>query len=98
MSGVRAPLHPPFRPTLLYHSAMPAGHIHPTAIVEEGARLGTGCIVHAYAFISRYCELGEGVVVHPFAVVGGDPQDLSFKADTPSGARIGARTVIREHV
>jgi UDP-N-acetylglucosamine acyltransferase len=36
--------------------------------------------------------------VHPFAVVGGDPQDLSFDPATGSGVRIGARTVIREHV
>src|SRR5580658_8667637 len=77
---------------------MPSGHIHPTAIVEPGATIGSGCIIHAYAFIGRYCELGEAVVVHPFAVLSGDPQDLSFKADTPSGVRIGARTVIREHV
>jgi acyl-[acyl carrier protein]--UDP-N-acetylglucosamine O-acyltransferase len=31
-------------------------------------------------------------------VIGGDPQDLSFNANTPSSVRIGARTVIREHV
>jgi UDP-N-acetylglucosamine acyltransferase len=72
--------------------------VHPTAIVQEGARLGADCIVHAYALITRHCELGDGVVVHPFAVIGGDPQDLGFNADTPSGVRIGARTVLREHV
>jgi UDP-N-acetylglucosamine acyltransferase len=72
--------------------------IHPTALIEDGARLGAGCIIHAYALITRHCELGEAVVVHPFAVIGGDPQDLSFDAGTPSGVRIGARTVIREHV
>lgn len=72
--------------------------IHPTALIQEGARLGSGCVIHAHALISRHCELGEGVVVHPFAVVGGDPQDLSFDIATPSGVRIGARTVIREHV
>jgi UDP-N-acetylglucosamine acyltransferase len=72
--------------------------IHPTAIVAEGARLGAGCIIHAHAVITACCELGEGVVVHPFAVVGGDPQDLAFDAATTSGVRIGARTVIREHV
>jgi UDP-N-acetylglucosamine acyltransferase len=72
--------------------------IHPTALVEAGARLGAGCIIHAQALITRHCELGEGVVVHPFAVLGGDPQDLSFDAVTPSGVRIGPRTVIREHV
>jgi UDP-N-acetylglucosamine acyltransferase len=55
-------------------------------------------VIHAHAYISRYCQLDEGVIVHPFAVVGGDPQDLSFDAAKPSLVRIGARTVIREHV
>lgn len=72
--------------------------IHPTALIEEGARLGAGCVVHAHAVISKHCQLGEDVVVHPFAVIGGDPQDLSFDANTHSGVRIGSRTVIREHV
>ena len=72
--------------------------VHPTAIIESGAQLGAGCVIHAHAFISRHCVLDEGVAVHPFAVVGGDPQDLSFDAAIMSGVRIGARTVIREHV
>jgi UDP-N-acetylglucosamine acyltransferase len=72
--------------------------IHPTALIEDGARLGADCVIHAHAVIRSHCELGAGVVVHPFAVVGGDPQDLRFDASTPSGTRIGARTVIREHV
>jgi UDP-N-acetylglucosamine acyltransferase len=72
--------------------------IHPTAIIEDGAQLGAGCVVHAHAIVSRHCVLGDGVVVHPFAVVGGDPQDLRFDVATPTGVRIGARTVIREHV
>lgn len=71
---------------------------HPTAIIEEGARLGAGCVVHAYAIVTRHAVLGDGVVVHPFAVVGGDPQDLRFDPATTSGARVGARTVLREHV
>jgi UDP-N-acetylglucosamine acyltransferase len=72
--------------------------VHPTALIEEGARLGADCVIHAHALIGRYCHLEDGVVVHPYAVLGGDPQDLSFKPDTPSGVRIGARSVIREHV
>ncbi len=72
--------------------------IHPTAIVEDGAQLGAACVIHAHAIVTRHCVLGDGVVVHPFAVVGGDPQDLSFDPATRSGVRIGARTVIREHV
>jgi len=72
--------------------------IHPTAIVEDGAQVGAGCTIHPYAIVTRHCELGEGVVVHSFAVLGGDPQDLHFDPATRSGVRIGAGTVIREHV
>jgi UDP-N-acetylglucosamine acyltransferase len=73
-------------------------NVHPTAIVEDGAQLGAGCVVHAYAIITRHVVLGDGVVVHPHAVVGGDPQDLGFDTAIATGVRIGARTVIREHV
>jgi UDP-N-acetylglucosamine acyltransferase len=76
----------------------PSNLIHPTAIVQEGAQLGTGCVIHAYAVIGANCVLGDGVVVHPFAVIGGDPQDISFKPETQTGVRIGSQTVIREHV
>jgi UDP-N-acetylglucosamine acyltransferase len=72
--------------------------IHPTALIEDGAQVGEGCVIHAHALIGRHCRLEEGVVVHPYAVLGGDPQDLGFKPDTPSGVRVGARTIIREHV
>lgn len=72
--------------------------IHPTAIVEPGATLGADCEVMAYAVVTRHAVLGDRVVVHPFAVVGGDPQYLKFDRATASGARIGADTVIREHV
>ena len=73
-------------------------NVHPTAIVEDGAQLGEGCVIHAYAIVTRHAVLGAGVVVHPHAVVGGDPQDLSFDTATVTGVRIGARTTIREHV
>jgi UDP-N-acetylglucosamine acyltransferase len=72
--------------------------IHPTALVEDGAQLGQGCTVHAHAIVGRHCILADQVEVHPFAVLGGPPQDLSFDIRIDSGVRIGARTVIREHV
>lgn len=72
--------------------------IHPTAVIEEGVQLGAGCIVQAYAVIKKHSVLAEGVVVHPFAVIGGDPQYLKFDPATISGVRVGAGTVVREHV
>ncbi len=72
--------------------------IYPTAIVEEGAKLGADCEIHAHAIVTKHCVLGDRVVVHPFAVIGGDPQYLKFDRATASGVKIGAGTVIREHV
>jgi UDP-N-acetylglucosamine acyltransferase len=71
--------------------------IHPSAIIEPGARLGAGCEIMAGAVITRHCVLGDRVVVHPYAVVGGDPQDLKFDRATESAVVIGAGTVVREH-
>jgi UDP-N-acetylglucosamine acyltransferase len=72
--------------------------IHPTAIVEPGAQLGADCEIMAYAVVTKHCVLGDRVVVHPFAVLGGDPQYLKFDRAAATGVRIGAGTVIREHV
>ncbi len=72
--------------------------IHPTAIVEDGAQLGADCEIMAYAIVTKHCVLGDRVVVHPFAVIGGDPQYLKFDRATAAGVRVGAGTVIREHV
>jgi UDP-N-acetylglucosamine acyltransferase len=52
----------------------------------------------AHAIVTRHTVLGDRVVVHPFAVIGGDPQYLKFDRATATGVRIGAGTVIREHV
>jgi UDP-N-acetylglucosamine acyltransferase len=52
----------------------------------------------AGAIVTRHCVLGDRVVVHPYAVVGGDPQYLKFDRASATGVRIGAGTVLREHV
>jgi UDP-N-acetylglucosamine acyltransferase len=72
--------------------------IHPTAIVEPGAKLGADCEIMAGAIITRHCVLGDRVVVHPYAVIGGDPQYLKFDRALSTGVMIGAGTVLREHV
>ena len=72
--------------------------IHPTALVEPGAQLGADCEIMAGAIVTKHCVLGDRVVVHPYAVVGGDPQYLKFDRASATGLRVGAGTVIREHV
>jgi len=72
--------------------------IHPTAIVEAGAQLGADCEIMAYAVITKHVVLGDRVVVHPFAVIGGDPQYLKFDRGSETAVRVGAGTVLREHV
>jgi UDP-N-acetylglucosamine acyltransferase len=72
--------------------------IHPTAIIERDAQLGSDCDLQAGAIVRRDTILGDRVVVHPYAVIGGDPQDLHFDHLTGSGVRIGAGTTLREHV
>src|SRR5215216_5347834 len=72
--------------------------VHPSAIIEAGAQLGVDCEIQAYAIVRRGSELGDRVIVHPFAVIGGDPQYLKFDRATPSGVRVGAGSLVREHV
>ena len=45
--------------------------IHPTAIVEPGARLAANVAVGAYSLIGAQVEVGEGTVIGPHVVIGG---------------------------
>jgi UDP-N-acetylglucosamine acyltransferase len=88
--------------------------IHPTAIVADGARLGTNVKIGPYAIVggevvlgddvvldahvvvSGRAEVGAGTHIHPFAVIGGEPQDVSYKGE-PTSVVIGRNCLIREH-
>jgi UDP-N-acetylglucosamine acyltransferase len=45
--------------------------VHPTAIVEDGAKVGNGVRVGAFSIIGRDVELEDDVVVHSHAMVTG---------------------------
>ena len=45
--------------------------IHPTAIVDDGVRLGDGVTIGAYAVISGEVEIGANCQIHAHVVIGG---------------------------
>jgi len=71
--------------------------IGPYCIVDGDTKIGDGCVLRAYARICSYTELGPGCTIHEHAVIGGDPQDLSYKGET-TWVRIGRNVVCRENV
>lgn len=70
--------------------------IEPFAVLEPGVVLGDGCQVGAHAVVHRYVKMGAGNILHPHAVLGGLPQDTSFKAETVSWLICGDNNVFRE--
>ncbi|HET7717356.1 MAG TPA: acyl-ACP--UDP-N-acetylglucosamine O-acyltransferase [Bauldia sp.] len=45
--------------------------IHKSAIVEDGARVGSGVRIGAFSIVEREVVLEDGVVIHPHVVVSG---------------------------
>ncbi len=44
--------------------------IHPTAIIEEGATVGSDVYIGAYAYISENASVGEGCSIYPHVFIG----------------------------
>lgn len=75
-----------------------SARLGPYCVVESGATVGENCILNAHCVIHKGTILEEGVCIDSFVAVGGLPQDIHFKPETPSGVRIGPKTVLREGV
>jgi UDP-N-acetylglucosamine acyltransferase len=58
--------------------------IHPTALIEDGARLAPDVEIGAYSIVGEAVVLGEGVKIHSHVVIGGNTE-------------IGARTAVFSH-
>jgi UDP-N-acetylglucosamine acyltransferase len=48
-----------------------ASHVHPTAIIEDGAKLGEGVRIGPFSIVGSEVELGDGVELVSHAVVAG---------------------------
>ena len=87
-------------PTALIHPDAQLGEnvsIGPYAVIEGPAQIGDGCVIQAHAILSGRVVMGRENVIGYGAVIGGEPQDLSFKPETQSEVRLGDRNRIREY-
>ncbi|MBN1419533.1 MAG: acyl-ACP--UDP-N-acetylglucosamine O-acyltransferase [Planctomycetes bacterium] len=71
--------------------------IGPFATVGAHARIGDGTIIDSYGVVGPNTILGKRNRIHPFAVIGGDPQDVSWKGDE-AWLEVGDDNVFREGV
>lgn len=75
-----------------------AVEIGPYVCIGAEVEIGARTVVQSHAVIEGRVRLGTDNQVGHGTVIGGLPQDLSFKPGTPSRVEIGNGNVIREHV
>ena len=87
----------------------PTAIIDPSAKIPSSCKIGPYCTVAAEVEMGEGCELVSHVVIggasrfgannkiYPFAVVGGDPQDVTYR-DEPTRLEVGNNNIIREYV
>ncbi len=72
--------------------------VGPYAVIGGEVEIGARTVVQSHAVIEGAVHLGMDNRIGQGAIIGGFPQDLSFKAGTRSAVEIGDGNVIREHV
>jgi UDP-N-acetylglucosamine acyltransferase len=65
------------------------------AVVGDEVELGDRCVLEHHAVVQGPARLGRENRVYPFAVVGGDPQDLTYKGERVS-LEVGDANEFRE--
>jgi len=87
----------------------PTARVEDGAVVGEGTHVGPYCIIGPHAVIGNNCKLtshvqvmghtliGADCMISPFVVLGGAPQDLSYRGE-PTRLEISAACTIREGV
>lgn len=85
----------------------PTASVDPSAVLGEDVEIGPFCTIGpnvrlgdrtrltAHVYIERETSIGPDGDIHPYAVIGGPPQDKSYKGE-PTRLEIGARAHIRE--
>jgi UDP-N-acetylglucosamine acyltransferase len=68
------------------------------AFISAKSRIGSGSEIRQGAQVLGNSVIGERVKVYPYAIIGGDPQDISFKVGEVSAVIVGDDTTVREFV
>src|SRR5271157_3492866 len=67
------------------------------AVVGAGVELGNECVLQEHAVVRGPAKFGAKNVFHPFCVIGGDPQDYTFRGEHVE-LEVGSENIFREHV
>ncbi|NLM71142.1 MAG: acyl-ACP--UDP-N-acetylglucosamine O-acyltransferase [Synergistaceae bacterium] len=71
--------------------------VGPFCVVRDCVRIGAGTELSCFVTVLDYVEIGEKCRIEQHVVLGGEPQDLSFRGEE-SWVRIGNSVILREHV
>lgn len=67
------------------------------SVVGPEVIIGENTTIHSHAVLEGAVRIGPENSIGHGSIIGGLPQDLSFRLETNSGVEIGARNVIREY-
>jgi UDP-N-acetylglucosamine acyltransferase len=71
--------------------------IGPYCIIEANTKIGSGTLLQSNVRVEGSVEIGRRNFVGHGCVIGGQPQDTSFRPSTRSGVRIGDNNIVREY-
>lgn len=71
--------------------------IGPWVFIGKNVEIGEGTRIDAHAVISQNTTMGKNNHIHANAVVGGDPQDLSYRGED-TWLKMGDGNIVREFV
>lgn len=67
------------------------------AVVGADVELGDGCVLQEHTVVRGPSKFGANNVFHSFCVIGGDPQDYTFRGERVE-LHVGSENIFREHV